>query len=65
LDFDISVTLSRNQVTPVKLSQNQKIDPLLGWNTHMNFEFNSDDEPYEITLTQDIDSPDESLPLAS
>lgn len=64
LDFDISVTLAKNLVPPVQLVDGADYEPLLGWNTHMSL--NSDDKQnVDITLCQDIGSPDDGLPLAS
>ncbi|MBU3070336.1 type VI secretion system baseplate subunit TssG [Aestuariicella sp. G3-2] len=62
LDFDIEVTLSDREVPPVQLSNDPDYQPLLGWNSHMSHQ--TDDEQMTlIRLSQDIDPPEDSLPL--
>ncbi len=64
LDFDINVTLLDREVPPANLTDTDEYQPLLGWNSHLSY--NPDDQQTtQIKLTQDVYTPDDSLPLAS
>lgn len=62
LDFDIEVTLSDREVPPVQLSNDPDYQPLLGWNSHMSHQ-TEEEQMTLIRLSQDIDPPEDSLPL--
>ncbi|WP_444938209.1 type VI secretion system baseplate subunit TssG [Microbulbifer sp. JMSA002] len=63
LDFELSVSLPAQQVSPVQLNKKSDHEPLLGWNTHMASEQESA-EFIQITLSAENMSPDEALPAA-
>ncbi|MCO1332927.1 type VI secretion system baseplate subunit TssG [Microbulbifer sp. OS29] len=63
LDFELSVTLSTSQVSPIQLNKKAENEPLLGWNTHMASEQDGE-RLVQITLSADNISPDEALPAA-
>lgn len=61
LDFDIVIQTNIKDIQPAQFKDEENYQPLLGWNTHM-----SDGQAEEVLITssQDISSPDSSLPLA-
>ena len=64
LDFDIRVTLPNEPLPALQLVDTERYRPLLGWNTRLG----GAPDPAQcvsITLSQTVQSPDESLPLAS
>lgn len=63
MDFEISVTLSTNQVPAVQLAGDGSHQPMLGWNTHMRSGQWQDDNIL-IRLSAEKLSPDEALPAA-
>ncbi|BBM00995.1 type VI secretion system baseplate subunit TssG [Microbulbifer sp. GL-2] len=63
MDFELSVSLPTEQISPVQLNRKSESEPLLGWNTHMASEHEAVD-PVQITLSAENLSPDEALPTA-
>ncbi|MBN8429899.1 type VI secretion system baseplate subunit TssG [Microbulbifer salipaludis] len=63
MDFEISATLNTNQVSPVQLTGDDSLQPLLGWNTHMAGD-QDQDEQVVVSLSADQMSPEEALPAA-
>lgn len=64
LDFDVCVNTQRKHIPAAQLFEDRDYQPLLGWNTYLPDQQLNGTEILEVSLSQDMHSPDECLPTA-